>query len=60
MNAIARHDYMDSVWDVWLLDGAINVGHYRAAADGRWDAVMNACRMHGMSDSAARKIAGRL
>ena len=52
----ARHDYTDSVWDVWLEQYG-EVSHARVKADGKYEAIMEACEVFGMSRLAAERVA---
>ena len=56
VKVIARHDYTDSVWDVWLTS-ANDIEHARVKADGKYEAIVEACEVFGMSRMAAEKIA---
>lgn len=58
LRATARHDYLDSVWDVWLEGGTVGLRHVRVVADGKYEAIVAACEMSGMSRRTAEQIAG--
>ena len=59
----ARHDYTDSVWDVWLNEFAsssgewIPAGHWRVVADGKYDAYVEALMLAGESKQRAERLA---
>lgn len=57
-SVVARHDWMDSVWDVWVSQDDAVVGHYRVVADGKYDATVDALVEHGLSVREAGRIAG--
>ena len=60
----ARHDFTDSVWDVWVSEWNsfegdwYPKGHYRVVADGKYDAHVTALIEHGVAEREAVKLAG--
>lgn len=57
INVTARHDYTDSVWDVWLEEDGMRPTHMRVKANSRYDAIVETCEELGMSRRVAEKIA---
>lgn len=59
----ARHDYTDSVWDVWVSEWKSTEGdwypkgHYRVVADGKYEAHVTALVEHGVALREAERIA---
>lgn len=62
----ARHDYMDSVWDVWVARWNSTEGdwfagkHTRLKVDGKHEAVVEALvQLEGLSYRTATIVAGK-